>query len=110
MKKARNVREIDLFVTSCLLFFFSNSLTGTCNYFQAILSGCSAGGLTSVLNCDRFRGLLPRAARVKCIADAGYFINTYVFLICISLFLMNSQFLKSTFCTCSVCGLEYLIL
>ncbi|XP_027359926.1 pectin acetylesterase 8-like isoform X2 [Abrus precatorius] len=43
---------------------------------NAIISGCSAGGLTSVLHCDRFRALLPRGARVKCLSDAGYFINS----------------------------------
>jgi len=42
---------------------------------QAILSGCSAGGLTSILQCDRFKTLLPAAAKVKCVSDAGYFIN-----------------------------------
>uniref|UniRef100_A0A2N9FFG9 Pectin acetylesterase n=1 Tax=Fagus sylvatica TaxID=28930 RepID=A0A2N9FFG9_FAGSY len=41
----------------------------------AILSGCSAGGLTSILHCDRFRALVPMGAKVKCLADAGYFIN-----------------------------------
>nr|GEV67403.1 pectin acetylesterase 8-like isoform X1 [Tanacetum cinerariifolium] len=42
----------------------------------AILSGCSAGGLTSILHCDDFKALLPASTRVKCLADAGYFINT----------------------------------
>ncbi|CAI9784708.1 unnamed protein product [Fraxinus pennsylvanica] len=36
----------------------------------AILSGSSAGGLTSI-----FRSLVPKGAKVKCISDAGYFIN-----------------------------------
>ncbi|WVZ10116.1 hypothetical protein V8G54_014646 [Vigna mungo] len=48
---------------------------GMKNARNAIISGCSAGGLTSVLHCDRFRALLPRGARVKCLSDAGYFIN-----------------------------------
>ncbi|CAA7406461.1 unnamed protein product [Spirodela intermedia] len=42
---------------------------------QALLSGCSAGGLTAILQCDRFRALLPAAAKVKCLADAGFFVN-----------------------------------
>ncbi|KAJ7953314.1 Pectin acetylesterase [Quillaja saponaria] len=42
---------------------------------NAILSGCSAGGLTSILHCDGFRALLPMGTKVKCLADAGYFIN-----------------------------------
>lgn len=40
---------------------------------NVLLSGCSAGGLASVLYCDRFRALFPTSVRVKCIADAGYF-------------------------------------
>lgn len=42
---------------------------------NAIISGCSAGGLASILHCDKFRSLLPASAKVKCLADAGYFIN-----------------------------------
>ncbi|KAM7493670.1 hypothetical protein LguiB_028279 [Lonicera macranthoides] len=41
----------------------------------AILSGCSAGGLTSIFHCDAFRSMLPRGTNVKCFSDAGYFIN-----------------------------------
>ncbi|KAI3692355.1 hypothetical protein L6452_32169 [Arctium lappa] len=40
---------------------------------NALLSGCSAGGLASILHCDKFRGFFPSSTRVKCIADAGYF-------------------------------------
>ncbi|KAG4938951.1 hypothetical protein AAZX31_16G097900 [Glycine max] len=42
---------------------------------NAILSGCSAGGLTTILHCDRFKNLLPSEANVKCVPDAGYFVN-----------------------------------
>ncbi|WOL07670.1 pectin acetylesterase 8 [Canna indica] len=42
---------------------------------NALLSGCSAGGLASILHCDSFRTLLPASAKVKCLSDAGYFIN-----------------------------------
>ncbi|XP_061352231.1 pectin acetylesterase 8-like [Gastrolobium bilobum] len=45
------------------------------NAENAILSGCSAGGLTTILHCDRFKALLPARAKVKCLSDAGYFIN-----------------------------------
>lgn len=48
---------------------------------QALLSGCSAGGLASILHCDRFRDLLPAGAKVKCLSDAGYFIDAYVILL-----------------------------
>ncbi|KAM3369832.1 hypothetical protein ACQJBY_017602 [Aegilops geniculata] len=42
---------------------------------SAILSGCSAGGLSAVLHCDKFKDLLPPSAFVKCVSDAGYFID-----------------------------------
>ncbi|XP_024173529.1 pectin acetylesterase 8 isoform X3 [Rosa chinensis] len=42
---------------------------------NAVLSGCSAGGLASILHCDNFRALLPSGTIVKCVSDAGYFIN-----------------------------------
>ncbi|GER28183.1 pectinacetylesterase family protein [Striga asiatica] len=48
---------------------------GMKNAQNAILSGCSAGGLTSILHCDNFKSLLPLGTKVKCFADAGFFIN-----------------------------------
>ncbi|KAG5592253.1 hypothetical protein H5410_042767 [Solanum commersonii] len=48
---------------------------GMKNAENAILSGCSAGGLTSILHCDSFKALLPMGAKVKCFSDAGYFID-----------------------------------
>lgn len=42
---------------------------------NALLSGCSAGGLTSILHCEKFSDLLPVSAQVKCLSDAGFFIN-----------------------------------
>ncbi|XP_020579385.1 pectin acetylesterase 11-like [Phalaenopsis equestris] len=42
---------------------------------NALLSGCSAGGLASILHCDKFRDLLPSTTKVKCFSDAGFFIN-----------------------------------
>ncbi|CDP15690.1 unnamed protein product [Coffea canephora] len=48
---------------------------GMRNAESAVLSGCSAGGLTSILHCDSFKALLPLGTKVKCFADAGYFIN-----------------------------------
>ncbi|KAL3838652.1 hypothetical protein ACJIZ3_023243 [Penstemon smallii] len=42
---------------------------------NAILAGNSAGGLATMLHCDEFQALLPFAARLKCIADAGLFIR-----------------------------------
>ncbi|XP_042046382.1 pectin acetylesterase 5-like [Salvia splendens] len=42
---------------------------------QAILTGCSAGGLAILIHCDDFRDLLPKDTDVKCLADAGFFPN-----------------------------------
>ncbi|KAL3373229.1 hypothetical protein AABB24_005300, partial [Solanum stoloniferum] len=42
---------------------------------SALLSGSSAGGFPAMLYCDYFRTLLPNTPRVKCMNDAGYFIN-----------------------------------
>ncbi|KAH9607498.1 hypothetical protein KSS87_017430, partial [Heliosperma pusillum] len=43
---------------------------------NAVLSGGSAGGLGAILQCDNFRALLPSGVKVKCLSDAGFFINT----------------------------------
>ncbi|XP_027350367.1 pectin acetylesterase 5-like isoform X1 [Abrus precatorius] len=42
---------------------------------QALLSGCSAGGLAALIHCDNFRQVLPKEATVKCLADAGFFLD-----------------------------------
>ncbi|XP_042001013.1 pectin acetylesterase 5-like isoform X2 [Salvia splendens] len=42
---------------------------------QALLTGCSAGGLAILIHCDDFRDLLPKDTDVKCLADAGFFPN-----------------------------------
>ncbi|PHT93332.1 Pectin acetylesterase 11, partial [Capsicum annuum] len=55
---------------------------GMKNAENAILSGTSAGGLPTILNCDKFKCLFPKDARVKCVADAGFFINGSALLIC----------------------------
>uniref|UniRef100_M1CED7 Pectin acetylesterase n=1 Tax=Solanum tuberosum TaxID=4113 RepID=M1CED7_SOLTU len=48
---------------------------GMNNAENAILCGTSAGGLATILNCDNFKSLLPENVKVKCVADAGFFIN-----------------------------------
>nr|DAD36401.1 TPA_asm: hypothetical protein HUJ06_007042 [Nelumbo nucifera] len=48
---------------------------GMKNAEYALLSGCSAGGLASILHCDSFHALLSIGTKVKCLADAGYFVN-----------------------------------
>ncbi|KAJ4722693.1 Pectin acetylesterase [Melia azedarach] len=42
---------------------------------QALLVGCSAGGLASILHCDEFRELFPWTTRVKCLSDGGLFLD-----------------------------------
>ncbi|XP_008807934.3 pectin acetylesterase 10-like [Phoenix dactylifera] len=42
---------------------------------QVLLTGCSAGGLASILHCDEFRALFPGNTKVKCLADAGLFLD-----------------------------------
>ncbi|KAJ4833160.1 hypothetical protein Tsubulata_049965 [Turnera subulata] len=42
---------------------------------KALLSGCSAGGLSSFLHCDNFARMLPKNASVKCLSDAGFFMD-----------------------------------
>ncbi|XP_065869503.1 pectin acetylesterase 9-like [Euphorbia lathyris] len=42
---------------------------------KALLSGCSAGGLSAILHCDSFANLLPKTASVKCLSDAGFFMD-----------------------------------
>ncbi|KAM7276967.1 hypothetical protein ACFE04_018833 [Oxalis oulophora] len=48
---------------------------GMKNAKQALLSGCSAGGLASILHCDEFGALFPKSTRVKCLGDAGFFLD-----------------------------------
>lgn len=48
---------------------------GLSNAQQALLSGCSAGGLATLIHCDDFKGVLPKDAKVKCLSDAGFFLN-----------------------------------
>ncbi|CAL1393148.1 unnamed protein product [Linum trigynum] len=49
---------------------------GMRNAHQALLSGCSAGGLAAILHCDEFRELFPRTTKVKCLSDAGLFLDS----------------------------------
>ncbi|KAG9145812.1 hypothetical protein Leryth_011232 [Lithospermum erythrorhizon] len=48
---------------------------GMKNASQALLSGCSAGGLASILHCDEFRNSFPKGTKVKCLSDAGFFLD-----------------------------------
>ncbi|KAH0646735.1 hypothetical protein KY290_034331 [Solanum tuberosum] len=48
---------------------------GMQNAKNAILSGTSAGGLATILNCDKFKFFFSSDVKVKCVANAGFFIN-----------------------------------
>ncbi|KAM0856916.1 hypothetical protein ACQ4PT_048822 [Festuca glaucescens] len=48
---------------------------GLANATQALLTGCSAGGLATILHCDDFSTRFPREVSVKCLADAGFFLD-----------------------------------
>jgi hypothetical protein len=52
-----------------------NEATSLFFTFQALLTGCSAGGLATILHCDDFSARFPREASVKCLADAGFFLD-----------------------------------
>ncbi|KAF4359393.1 hypothetical protein G4B88_024060 [Cannabis sativa] len=51
---------------------------GMRNAHQTLLSGCSAGGLASILHCDDFKSLFSGNTRVKCLSDAGLFLDAFV--------------------------------
>ncbi|WOL10115.1 pectin acetylesterase 9 isoform X4 [Canna indica] len=42
---------------------------------KVLLSGCSAGGLATFLHCDNLTKFLPETATVKCMSDAGFFLD-----------------------------------
>nr|GMD86578.1 pectin acetylesterase 8-like [Ipomoea batatas] len=42
---------------------------------NAILAGSSAGGVATIIHCDRFRSHLPKDARVKCLSDSAFFLH-----------------------------------
>ncbi|CAH9133846.1 unnamed protein product [Cuscuta epithymum] len=42
---------------------------------HTLLSGCSAGGLATILHCDEFQKFFGRGTTVKCLSDAGLFMN-----------------------------------
>ncbi|CAM0885589.1 unnamed protein product [Alopecurus aequalis] len=48
---------------------------GLANATQALLTGCSAGGLATILHCDDFSARFPQEVSVKCLADAGFFLD-----------------------------------
>ncbi|XP_057800352.1 pectin acetylesterase 11-like isoform X2 [Salvia miltiorrhiza] len=52
---------------------------GMGNAKNALLSGTSAGGLATILHCDKFQALFPDSTRVKCLSDSGFFIRGQYF-------------------------------
>jgi len=43
---------------------------------DVIITGCSAGGLSTYLHLDYWRSVIPSSATVKGVADAGWFLDT----------------------------------
>ena len=74
MKNADQVLHLAYYVISSFQSEFLVVLRQI-NVFQALLSGCSAGGLASIIHCDEFRDLFPSTVKVKCISDAGFFLD-----------------------------------
>ncbi|XP_063938293.1 pectin acetylesterase 8 isoform X4 [Daucus carota subsp. sativus] len=48
---------------------------GMKNAQNVLLSGSSAGGLGTMVHCDRFRNRFPTSTKFKCLSDASYFIT-----------------------------------
>jgi len=62
------------------------NLVSTFNHLQAtetafrdaselVITGCSAGSLGVLLHCDRMKALMPESTKVRCLADAGFFMD-----------------------------------
>lgn len=60
-----------LFISFSFIILFHTLLI----VLQALLSGCSAGGLASILFCDEFQGLFSGNTKVKCLSDVGMFLD-----------------------------------
>ncbi|TVU01613.1 hypothetical protein EJB05_52916 [Eragrostis curvula] len=48
---------------------------GLANAEKVLLSGCSAGGLATFFHCDDLKDRLGGAVTVKCLSDAGFFLD-----------------------------------
>lgn len=76
-KGMRNAQQVKiLFAFFILLVFVIHNLI-LLIVLQSLLSGCSAGGLASILHCDEFHTLFPSSTKVKCLSDAGLFMDAY---------------------------------
>lgn len=77
-KGMQNAKQVYMFtfvlplLYSLCLYIVLNLL----NTLQALLSGCSAGGLAVILRCDEFSNLFSGTTKVKCLSDAGFFLDT----------------------------------
>lgn len=63
-------------LVSFIVFYMHSciNISGYSNY-QVLLSGCSAGGLATFLHCDDLALRLHKATTVKCMSDAGFFLD-----------------------------------
>lgn len=72
-KGMHNADQVFYYLLVC--FFIICFLALRYILLQALLSGCSAGGLASILHCDEFRSLFHGSVNVKCLSDAGLFMD-----------------------------------
>jgi hypothetical protein len=74
------------FVNNTRIFYYGRSIRdavfqdlrkfGLGGATDVVVGGCSAGGLAVILNLDAIRGMLPSSARVRGLADAGFFLDS----------------------------------
>ncbi|XP_058727920.1 pectin acetylesterase 3-like isoform X2 [Vicia villosa] len=70
---------------------------GMDNAEQALLFGCSAGGLVSIIHYDEFQSLLPKSSKVKCFSDAEFFLDAKYKKICQKIVSTNWTELRASF-------------
>lgn len=72
---------VSFFKASLFAIHYSAKVSSVTPWFclQELLTGCSAGGVAAVHHCDGFRAFFAGSVRVKCLADAGMFLDAYEF-------------------------------
>jgi O-palmitoleoyl-L-serine hydrolase len=51
------------------------TVRGMASATNAVISGCSAGGLATYLHADRFASVLPSSTKVAAMPDSGFFLD-----------------------------------
>ncbi|CDY32189.1 hypothetical protein Bca4012_093792 [Brassica carinata] len=68
------VRLISLKITSAGIDVWLCKTLFLCP-LKALPNECSSGGLSAILRCDDFSSLFPPTTKVKCMSDAGFFLD-----------------------------------